>query len=158
MDFSGVFIRVEDVILYVKDYGLKICFILEDIMRMEWKNFIVVLNFVREFKVDRVSIVDIIGVVYFFEFYDFVKCVVEFGIFVNVYCYNDLGLVLVNVIMGIEVGVMLVDVIVNGIGERVGIVDLFYFLVVFYYYYGVKKYRLEKFYLLSRFVSEIIGF
>ncbi len=157
-DLSGALTRVEDAILYAKDHGLKIRFTPEDTTRTEWKNLTAALNLARELKVDRVSIADTTGAAHPpLEFYDLVKRVVEFGIPVNVHCHNDLGLALANAIMGIEAGATLVDATVNGIGERAGIVDLSHLLAALYYHYGVKKYRLEKLYSLSRLVSEITG-
>lgn len=156
-DLSGALARIEDAILYAKDHGLKVRFTPEDTTRTEWENLTAALNLVRELKVDRVSIADTTGAAHPLEFYDLVKRVVEFGIPVNVHCHNDLGLALANAIMGIEAGATLVDATVNGIGERAGIVDLSHLLAALYYHYGVKKYRLEKLYSVSRLVSEITG-
>ncbi|ALV62699.1 Homocitrate synthase [Thermococcus sp. 2319x1] len=154
-DLSEALARIEDAILYAKDHGLKVRFTPEDTTRTEWENLTAALNLARELKVDRVSIADTTGVAHPLEFYDLVKRVVEFGIPVNVHCHNDLGLALANAIMGIEAGATLVDATINGIGERAGIVDLSQLLAVLYYHYGIKKYRLEKLYSLSRLVSEI---
>lgn len=111
----------------------------------------------KELKVDRISVADTTGGTHPLRFYTLVKKVVNFGIPVNVHCHNDLGLALANAIMGIEGGATVVDATVNGLGERAGIVDLAQIVTVLYYHYGVKKYRLDKLYEISRMVSEITG-
>lgn len=50
---------------------------------------------------------------------------------IEMYIYNDFGMVIVNVFVGIVVGVNYVGVIVNGLGERVGNVVLEEVLMVF---------------------------
>ena len=154
---EGALERIEDAVLYAKDHGLKVRFTPEDTTRTEWENLETVLRLVKELGVDRVSIADTTGASHPLEFYDLVKRFVDFGIPVNVHCHNDLGLALANAVMAIEAGAALVDATVNGIGERVGIVDLAQLLGVLHYHYGVRKYRLEKLYPLSRLVEEITG-
>ncbi len=149
--------RIEEAVTYAKDHGLRVRFTPEDTTRTEWENLKAVLSLVRELRVDRVSIADTTGSAHPLEFYDLVKRFVDFGIPVNVHCHNDLGLALANALMAIEAGASLVDATVNGIGERSGIVDLAQLAAVLTYHYGVRKYRLEKLYSLSRLVSEITG-
>jgi len=149
--------RVENAILYAKDHGLKVRFTPEDTTRTEWENLERALSLAKELKVDRVSIADTTGSAHPLYFYELVRRVVSFGIPTNVHCHNDLGLALANAVMGIEAGATLVDATINGIGERVGIVDLAQISTILYYHYGIKHYRLEKLYELSQIIQEITG-
>ncbi|MBO8173787.1 MAG: homocitrate synthase [Thermococcus sp.] len=149
--------RIERAILYAKDHGLKVRFTPEDATRTEWENLERALSLAKELKVDRVSIADTTGSAHPLYFYELVRRVVSFGILTNVHCHNDLGLALANAIMGIEAGATLVDATINGIGERVGIVDLAQISTILYYHYGIKHYRLEKLYELSQIIQEITG-
>lgn len=147
--------RVESAILYAKDHGLKVRFTPEDTTRTEWENIERALELARELKVDRVSIADTTGSAHPLYFYELVRRVVSFGIPANVHCHNDLGLALANAIMGIEAGATLVDATINGIGERVGIVDLAQISTLLTYHYGIKKYKLENLYGLSKLIEQI---
>lgn len=147
--------RVTSAIQYAKDHGLKIRFTPEDSTRTEWENLKAVVLGAKEAGADRVSIADTTGSAHPLEFYDLVKRVVRLGLPVNIHCHNDLGLAMANAIAGIEAGATLVDATVNGIGERSGIVDLAQIVSVLHYHYGVRKYRLEKLYPLSRLVEEL---
>ncbi|GAB6101772.1 homocitrate synthase [Thermococcus atlanticus] len=149
--------RVENAILYAKDHGLKVRFTPEDTTRTEWKNLEMALNLARELKVDRVSIADTTGSAHPLYFYELTKRVVGFGIPTNVHCHNDLGLALANAIMGIEAGATLVDATINGIGERVGIVDLAQISTLLTYHYRIRKYKLENLYGLSKLIEQITG-
>ncbi|MDK2983316.1 MAG: hypothetical protein PWP19_794 [Thermococcaceae archaeon] len=149
--------RVESAILYAKDHGLKVRFTPEDTTRTEWENIERALELARELKVDRVSIADTTGSAHPLYFYELVRRVVSFGIPANVHCHNDLGLALANAIMGIEAGATLVDATINGIGERVGIVDLIQISTLLTYHYGIKKYKLENLYGLSKLIEQITG-
>ncbi|WP_346766027.1 homocitrate synthase [Thermococcus sp. M39] len=149
--------RIENAILYAKDHGLKVRFTPEDATRTEWENLERALSLAKELKVDRVSIADTTGSAHPLYFYELVRRVVGFGIPTNVHCHNDLGLALANAIMGIEAGATLVDATINGIGERVGIVDLAQISTILYYHYGIKHYKLEKLYELSQIIQEITG-
>ena len=115
------------------------------------------LNLAKELKVDRISIADTTGSAHPLYFYELTKRVVGFGIPTNVHCHNDLGLALANAIMGIEAGATLVDATINGIGERVGIVDLAQISTLLTYHYRIRKYKLENLYGLSKLIEQITG-
>ncbi len=149
--------RIENAILYAKDHGLRVRFTPEDTTRTEWRNLERALNLARELKVDRVSIADTTGSAHPFYFYELTERVVGFGIPTNVHCHNDLGLALANAVMGIEAGATVVDATINGIGERVGIVDLAQISTILYYHYGLRHYKLERLYEMSQMLQEITG-
>ncbi len=148
--------RIRDAVEYAKSHGLRIRFTPEDTTRTEWKNLRAVLELLRELRVDRVSIADTTGSAYPLEFYSLVKRVAKFGIPVHVHCHNDMGLALANAVLGIEGGARVVDTTVNGIGERVGIVDLAQMATIANERYG-KNYRLERLMALSRKIEKITG-
>ena len=77
---------------------------------------------------------------------------------VLVHCHNDLGLAMANTIAGIEAGASLVDVTVNGLGERAGNASLDEVATVLTHVYGYDLgIDLKKMRALSERVAELSG-
>ncbi len=77
---------------------------------------------------------------------------------IGIHCHNDLGLAMANTISGVEAGASLVDVTVNGLGERAGNTSLDEFAAVLTYVYGVDLgVNIKKLMPLSRKVAELSG-
>ncbi len=75
---------------------------------------------------------------------------------VGVHCHNDLGLAMANTIAGIEAGASLIDVTVNGLGERAGNAALDEVAAVLTYIYGYDLgIDLKKMASLSKRVAEL---
>ena len=77
---------------------------------------------------------------------------------IGLHCHNDFGLALANVFAGVKAGATLIDVSVNGLGERSGNPALAEVALGLGVLYGVKTHlRLEQVGALSRYVEEISG-
>lgn len=77
---------------------------------------------------------------------------------VEVHCHNDLGLAMANTLAGIEAGAQMVDVTVNGLGERAGNASLDEVAAVLTRAYGYDlSIDLKKMMALSQRVAELSG-
>ena len=77
---------------------------------------------------------------------------------IGLHCHNDFGLAAANVFAGVKAGATLIDVSVNGLGERSGNPSLAEVAVGLQVLYGVKtRVRFEHLTGLSKFVEEISG-
>jgi len=77
---------------------------------------------------------------------------------VRVHCHNDFGLALANTIAGVEAGASLVDVTVNGLGERAGNAALDEVATALTYLYGYDLgINIKKLLPLSQRVAELSG-
>ena len=75
---------------------------------------------------------------------------------VGIHCHNDLGLAMANTLAGVEGGASLVDVTVNGLGERAGNASLDEVAAVLTYVYGYDLgVDLKKMMALSKRVAEL---
>jgi len=75
-----------------------------------------------------------------------------------VHCHNDLGLAVANTIAAVEAGASIVDVTVNGLGERAGNASLVEVAAVLTYLYGYDTgIDLKKMKNLSQRVAELSG-
>lgn len=100
-------------------------FFVEDVMCIEEDFLIEVMCVVVVVGVIIINLFDIVGFIMFEEICGMFQWVIV-GVFdsdcivFSIYCYNDLGLVVVNLLVVIEGGVCQVECIINGIGECVG--------------------------------------
>ena len=86
------------------------------------------------------------------------KLVETLDVPLGVHTHNDLGLAMANAIAGIEAGASLVDVTVNGLGERAGNASLDEVATVLTYMYGYDLgIDIQKMMALSRKVAELSG-
>lgn len=110
---------------YAKGYGLKVRYTPEDAVRTDFTNLITVCLAAVEAKADRVSIADTVGAMTPLKMYDLIKRLQSYvDVKLNVHCHNDLGLATANALAAYEAGVSMIDVSINGLGERVGITPL----------------------------------
>jgi 2-isopropylmalate synthase len=76
----------------------------------------------------------------------------------NVHCHNDLGLATANALAAYEAGASLIDVSVNGLGERVGIASLSEICLALHSLYNIKNnWKFETLPIISQKVSEYSG-
>lgn len=116
---------VTDVVAYAKAHGLKVRYTPEDTVRSPWENVVRVAKAAEAAGADRVSVADTVGIMTptrMFEF--FTKLRNEVKIPINVHCHNDLGMAVANSLTAYEAGAALIDVTINGLGERTGIADI----------------------------------
>lgn len=117
--------RIQAAIGHAKEHGLKVRFTPEDTVRTSEGNLRAAVVAAREAGADRISIADTTGSATPGRIEELVRFVrAHGGLDVHVHCHNDLGLACANALAGLEAGARVVDVSVNGLGERTGIVDL----------------------------------
>jgi 2-isopropylmalate synthase len=117
--------RISTTIEYAKCHGLKVRYTPEDTIRTEFPNLITISQAAVAAGVDRISIADTVGATTPYGMYSFVKRLKSYiNVKLNAHCHNDLGLATANALAAYEAGISLIDVSVNGIGERVGITSL----------------------------------
>lgn len=89
---------------------------------------------------DRVRIPDTVGVCDPEGYYELVSRAVEvtskYGVLLGIHTHNDFGLALANTLAGIRAGADLVDLTVNGLGDRAGNVALAELVVLLEVFYG----------------------
>lgn len=139
-DRKGALRKIKDSVSYAKDLGLKIRFTPEDATRTDRAYLEEAILSAIEAGADRISLADTVGtstpstygkVVRYFA--DRLKTPL------HVHCHNDYGMAVANSLAGFESGAYLIDVTVNGLGERTGIAALAPTVVALQQLYGVKK-------------------
>ena len=116
---------VSNVVSYAKAHGLKVRYTPEDTVRSPWDSVVRVARAAEAAGADRISVADTVGIMTptkMFNFFTRLKQQVRIP--VNVHCHNDLGMAVANSLSAYEAGAALIDVTVNGLGERTGIADI----------------------------------
>lgn len=159
MDRKDALKQISESIQYAKDQGLKVRFTPEDATRTEWNYLAEVLNIAKEAGADRISIADTVGTALPSQMARLVKrakTIVDTPI--HVHCHNDYGMAVANALAGYEAGAYLIDVTVNGLGERTGITSLAPLVVALKMLYEVENdWKLELLPELSRLVEKASG-
>lgn len=150
---------ITDAIEYAKDQGLQVRYTPEDTVRTEYTSLIKVSKAAIEAGADRISIADTVGAMIPIKMHDLVKKLKsDLKVKLNVHCHNDLGLATANSLAAYEAGVTMIDVSVNGMGERVGITSLSELCLALYCIYETKNnWKLGMLPELSQKVSEFSG-
>lgn len=135
-----VFGIIEGAIKYAKRSGLKVRFTPEDSSRTDWRDLSEAIRLAEKAGADRVSIADTVGMLTPTKTVDLVKKVKTIiSLPINVHFHNDFGMAVANSLAAYEAGADLIDVSVNGLGERSGIASLSNVAVALKTLYGVKK-------------------
>jgi len=151
--------QITDTITYAKDHGLKVRYTPEDSTRTEFEHLIKASKAAVDAGADRISIADTVGAMAPINMYNLIKKIKgNLKVKLNVHCHNDLGLATANSLAAYEAGASLIDVTVNGIGERVGITPLSELCLSLKCIYKVENnWKLEKLLEISQIVSEYSG-
>lgn len=106
---------------------------------------------------DRLLLADTAGSATPMGIYTMVKEIVDtFKVPIEIHCHNDFGLATANTLAGIRAGASIVDVSVNGLGERAGNTPMAELLASLKYLYGANiHYKLEMMYDLSRLLEDL---
>jgi len=158
-DLENAIDQIINAIEYAKDHGLKVRYTPEDATRTEYDSLIKASKAAIDAGANRISIADTVGAMTPIKIYTLVKKLkVDLNIKLNVHCHNDLGLATANSLAAYEAGATLIDVTVNGIGERVGITRLSEIcLALNCFYQVINDWKLEKLTHISKIVSEYSG-
>jgi 2-isopropylmalate synthase len=159
IDLKKAIDQITNNISYAKDHGLKIRYTPEDSTRTEYENLILVSRAAIDAGANRISIADTVGAFTPIKMYNFIKKLKsDLNVKLNVHCHNDLGLATANSLAAYEAGASLIDVTVNGIGERVGITPLSEICLTLNCIHQIKNnWKLDKLTQISEKVSEYSG-
>jgi 2-isopropylmalate synthase len=118
---------IQDSVSYAKAHGLKVRYTPEDTVRSDIHRVIRVSRAAAEAGADRIGVADTTGYMTPTMMHAFVSQLVqglEGRCAVGVHCHNDLGMAVANSLAAVEAGASVIDVTVNGLGERTGIAPL----------------------------------
>ncbi|RLI93259.1 MAG: 2-isopropylmalate synthase [Candidatus Altiarchaeales archaeon] len=108
-------------IQYCKDHGLVVDLCTEDGSRTDVRFLSKILESATQYGVDRFTIADTVGIMLPERIHEmFSKLARESKVPLGVHCHDDLGLATANTIAAVRAGASIVDVTVNGLGERAG--------------------------------------
>ncbi|MHB8585437.1 MAG: homocitrate synthase/isopropylmalate synthase family protein [Thermoplasmatota archaeon] len=114
-------------ISYAKEHGMQVRYTPEDTVRSDPAKVLRVSRAAAEAGADRIGVADTTGYMTPLMTYRFVKDLVE-GLdgacAVGYHGHDDLGMAVGNALAAVDAGASVVDVTVNGLGERTGIAPL----------------------------------
>ncbi|KJJ85877.1 trans-homoaconitate synthase [Candidatus Omnitrophus magneticus] len=117
--------RIRSSIGFAKDKEMNVRLTIEDATRTELNTLLEAIHIAISSGADRISIADTVGVATPIKFYNLIKRLKdEIETPLHVHCHNDLGMASANAIAAYEAGINLIDVSINGLGERTGIASL----------------------------------
>lgn len=124
-DIQAIVESAQDVISYIKSFGLEVRFSSEDSFRSEIVDLLTVYRAVDALGVDRVGIADTVGVAKPLEVFELVSVLRSVvGCDIEFHGHNDTGCAIANSFCALEAGATHIDTSVLGIGERNGITPL----------------------------------
>jgi 2-isopropylmalate synthase len=112
---------------YAKSHGLKVRYTPEDTVRSDLAKVIRIGTAASEAGADRIGVADTTGYMtptQMFRFVTQLRHALPARSAIGVHCHNDLGMAVANSYAAVEAGAEVVDVNVNGLGERTGIAPL----------------------------------
>jgi 2-isopropylmalate synthase len=162
---SEVIKRLSDVVNHMRKTSTKIVKIsLMDSTRTEEKFLLEVVRQMGRMGIDRLALADTAGTAtpegYFYLVSKIRETLSAFPRppIIGLHTHNDFGLALSNVFAGVRAGARLIDVCVNGLGERAGNASLAEVALGLEAFYGVNtNIRLEGLFEISKHVEKISG-
>lgn len=150
---------VTNAVEYAKSHGLKVRYTPEDAVRTDYSSLLKISQAAIQAGADRISIADTVGAMTPTKIFDlFKKLKSDLNVELNVHCHNDLGLATANSLAAYDAGAAMIDVSVNGLGERVGIAPLSEVCVALQCMYNIRnKWKLEMLPQISQVVSQASG-
>lgn len=152
---------IQDCVSYAKAHGLKVRYTPEDTVRSDLAKVIRVAQAASEAGADRIGVADTTGAMTPTAMRGFVaalRAAIDPRTAIGVHCHNDLGMAVANSFAAVEAGAEVVDVTVNGLGERTGIAPLAEMAVALKLHARAPNpWRLEQLPALSRAVEEASG-
>lgn len=131
---------IEDSVAFARDLGLKVRFTPEDATRTDFGYLKEAIIAAAGAGADRISIADTVGTATPASYGRLISEVTEItDLPIHVHCHNDYGMAVANSLAGFDAGAYLIDVTVNGLGERTGIAPLAPIVVALKRLYGVDK-------------------
>jgi isopropylmalate/homocitrate/citramalate synthase len=157
--------RAGEVIDFMKEKGARIINVsLLDATRAKEEFLLQMVKTAAEAGAHRIRLADTVGtaspegIYYLVQKVREVLASLENPPIIGLHCHNDFGLAAANVFAGVKAGAILIDVSVNGLGERSGNPALAEVVLGLEVLYGVKtNLRFEQLGALSRYVEKISG-
>ncbi len=151
--------RIVDAVAYAKSLGLRVRYSCEDASRTALPELLEAYRVAVASGADRISVVDTVGVLTPTGTVALVARVrAACPVPVHLHCHNDLGMAVANAVSGLEAGATVVDVTINGLGERSGIPPLAEVCAALKTLYGAPNpWRMEQLAALSRLVARYTG-
>ena len=147
--------KIIESIQYCKDHGLIVDLCTEDGSRTDVDFLNQILTQAIEFKADRFTVADTVGVMTpekIYELFSRLNSKIPLG----THCHDDMGLATANTISAVRAGASVVNVTVNGLGERAGNAPLEEVVVALELTYGLDlNTRMEKISEISRLVERL---
>lgn len=142
---------------YAKKNNLKVIYSIEDATRTSLKDIIQIAKLVKKAGADVINLPDTTGIAKPEEYYNLILKVIKLAdVTAEAHCHNDFGFALANAIAAYRAGAKIIDVTVNGIGERSGITSLVELCLVMKLHYKQKNnWKLEK---LTRISDVLVKF
>jgi len=113
--------KIVECVQYSRSHGLKVDLCAEDGSRTDAAFLLAVLEAAQEHKADRFTVADTVGVFLPERATEVFKAVsAKAKIPLGIHCHDDLGLATANTLAAVKAGAAMVDVAVNGLGERAG--------------------------------------
>jgi len=152
--------RIYKSIIYAKENGAYVSFTPTDATRAPLPFLRKVFQTIINAGADRVRIADSVGILFPMATRNLVREVRKIvgNKPIGIHCHNDFGLALANTISAVEAGVDIVDVTVNGLGERTGNASLDEVVMVVKFLYGMDlSIQTEKLSELSHLIENFTG-
>ena len=125
---------------YAKSLGFQVRYTPEDATRTEWPYLLKAMEVAEQAGADRISLADTVGTATPWQMGELVSKTIEnVSVPVHVHCHNDYGMAVANAMSSYQAGAHLIDVTVNGLGERTGITPLAPAVVALKTLFGVEK-------------------
>ncbi len=124
---------------YCKDHDLIVDLCAEDGSRTDAKFLLQLIEQAAEYKINRFTVADTVGIMLPEKINEmFTYLTGGSKIPLGIHCHDDLGLATANSIAAVKAGASIVDVAVNGLGERAGNASLEEIVMVLKLGYGYK--------------------
>ncbi|MBI4436493.1 MAG: homocitrate synthase [Candidatus Omnitrophica bacterium] len=151
--------QILDAIRYAKSLGLSVRYSCEDVSRTDLEEVVHLYRQAIAAGADRLTVVDTVGILTPRRAYEIVsRFKREFTVPIHVHCHNDFGMAVANALSAVEAGATVIDVTINGLGERSGIPPLAEVCAALKVLYNIPNpWRLERLQKLSRLVSRYTG-
>jgi len=162
MNEEQVMEKARESIQYCINHGFKVHFSLEDATRTEENFMVKICRMADEMKVHYINIPDTVGVCTPERMRSIISMLrKEISTPLAVHCHNDFGLAVANTLTGIEEGVILPHVTINGVGERAGNADLEQVVMgckILYKDFGIEtNIKTKKIYDTSKLIERLYG-
>ncbi|MBN2015140.1 MAG: 2-isopropylmalate synthase [Candidatus Altiarchaeota archaeon] len=118
---DGLVEKTLDAIQYCKDHGLIVDLCAEDGSRSDVKFLAKLIDSANGYGIDRFTLADTVGIMIPEKMSEmFSQLIKKAKVPLGVHCHDDLGLATANTLAAVKAGASVVDVTVNGLGERAG--------------------------------------